>query len=104
MDKFKKSNNSGFSYIYEKEIAADEVIILAMPTVSANKRSVNDIGWMTDGDNVELYGTLSSAPKSKKALWQRIESNDDINKTVTALKIVNRCDTACNVAIKALLC
>ena len=104
MHKFKRTNNNGFSYTYEEEVAEGATVIVAMPTVSANKRSVNDIGWMTDGENVELYGTLSSAPKSSDALWQRIASNDDINKTVTALKIVNKGDAACKVVIKALLC
>lgn len=101
MEHFSRTTN-GFNFVYEKTIPEGADLILKMPAVSSNKRSVNDIGWQTDG-NVELYGTLSGKPESDRAVWQLIESNDDINKTVTALRIVNK-GPACNVAVKAILC
>lgn len=101
MDKFERVTN-GFNFVYEKELTANETVIVDMPPVSPNKRGVNDIGWQTDGD-VTIYGTLSKDPESDKALWQEIKENDEVNKTVSALKIVNG-DTACKIAIRAILC
>lgn len=101
MEKFKKVTN-GFNFIYERELAARETVILPLPTVSPNKRGINDIGWQTDGD-VTLYGTLSEEPESDTALWQEIKENDEINKTASALKIVNG-GAACHIAIRAIMC
>lgn len=101
MDKFRKVTN-GFNFIYERELAANETIIVEMPIVSPNKRGINDIGWQTDGD-VTLYGTLSSEPESGKALWQLINDRDEVNKTVSAIKIVNS-GSACSITIRALFC
>lgn len=99
MDEFKRTTN-GFNFVYERELNADETVILKMPIVSPNKRGINDIGWQTDGD-VIIYGTLSSEPESSTALWQEIKDNDEVNKTVSALKIVNN-GSACNIAIRAI--
>lgn len=99
MDKFKKVTN-GFNFVYEKDLKANEEVILAMPTVSPNKRGINDIGWQTDG-NVTIYGTLSS--NLENALWQKINENDEVNKTVSALKIVNG-NSICKIVIRAILC
>ena len=101
MENFERVTNA-FNFVYEKELAANETVIVAMPPVSPNKRGVNDIGWQTDGD-VTLYGTLSSEPESEKALWQEIKDSDEVNKTVSAIKIVNN-GAACNIAIRAIMC
>ncbi len=101
MLEFKKVTN-GFNYVFEKEIGAGETVILKMPPVSPNKRGINDIGWQTDG-SVTLYGTLSSDPESDGALWQEIKESDEVNKTVTAIKIVNG-GSACNVTVRAIFC
>lgn len=100
MDEFKRTTN-GFNYIYEKNLAAGETVIVKMPAVSSNKRGINDIGWQADGD-LTLYGTLSSNPQSENALWQEIRDNDEVNKTVSAVKIVNG-STPCNIVIRAIL-
>lgn len=100
MEKFIKSSN-GFNYVYEKKIEALATVILLLPPVSSNKRGINDIGWQTDGD-VSLYGTLSQKPFSETALWQEVTENDEINKTVSALKIVNN-GSECNIVIRAIL-
>lgn len=93
MTEFKKSLN-GFSYTYEKELAANETVIIKMPPISPNKRGVNDIGWQTEGDQVELFGTLSANPESANAIWQKIMERDEVNKTVSALKVVNSSTTS----------
>lgn len=100
MDEFKRTTN-GFNYIYEKNLAAGETVIVKMPVVSSNKRGINDIGWQADGD-LTLYGTLSSNPQSGNALWQEIRDNDEVNKTVSAVKIVNG-SASCNIVIRAIL-
>lgn len=101
MEKFERTTNA-FNYIFERTLKANETVILKMPPVSPNKRGVNDIGWQTDGD-VELYGTLSAKPESAAALWQKIAEGDDINKTVSAIKIVNG-SAKCNIIIRAIFC
>ncbi len=101
MDKFENAAR-GFNFVYEKELEANETVIVAMPPVTPNKMGINDIGWQTDGD-ATLYGTLSSDPESEKALWQEIKENDTVNKTVTAIKVVNG-GAACNIAIRVIMC
>lgn len=102
MDEFKKASNDGFNYIYEQTLAPNEERIIKMPPISANKRGINDIGWQSDGD-IKLYGTLSRKPQSKDALWQEIEPFDEVNKTVSAIKIINN-GGECSVIIRAILC
>lgn len=101
IDSFKNASK-GFNYVYEKELAANETVILKMPPVSPNKRGVNDIGWQTDGD-VTIYGTLSRSPENDAALWQEIKSFDEVNKTVSAIKVVNN-NAACRIVIRVLMC
>lgn len=101
MDAFKKMGNNGFNFVYEKELLPNEVRIVKMPPVSANKRGINDIGWQSDGD-VTLYGTLSGNPSGDNALWQKIEPYDDVNKTVSAIKIQNN-GGKCRIIIRAIL-
>lgn len=100
MEKFERLTN-GFNFIFERELKANETVILQMPAVSANKRSINDIGWQTNGD-VTFFGTLSRKPKSANALWQPIEENVEVNKAVSAIKIVNH-GGACRVVVRAIL-
>ncbi len=97
---FTQTTNA-FNFVFEKDLKANEVVIVKMPRVSANKRGVNDIGWMSDGD-VTLYGTFSKNAKSEKALWQEIREHDEINKVTSALAIVNHGD-ACRIEMRALL-
>ena len=98
---FEKANGTGFNYVFEIDLKATETVYVRMPAISANKRGVNDIGWMSNGD-VTLYGTLSRNPKSEKALWQEIRVNDEINKVTSVLKIVNNGD-ACRLEMRAIL-
>lgn len=100
MTNFKKTTN-GFNYVYENRLTAGETIVLKMPVVSSNKRSINDIGWQTDGD-VTLYGTLCEWPENNNTLWTEIKDGDEVNKTVSAVKIVNG-DHDCNIIIRVIL-
>ena len=97
---FTRTTNA-FNYIFERDLAANEEVILKMPVVSPNKRGINDIGWQSDGD-VKLYGTLSSNPEGEGTMWQEILPDDEVNKTVFAIKIVNG-SSACKIAIRAIL-
>lgn len=92
----------GFNYVFEDKIPADATIFLKMPVVSANKRGVNDIGWQCDGEDVTLYATLSRKPQ-KTVLWSEVKENYVVNKTVSALKIVNKDKTACNICVRVIL-
>lgn len=86
----RKYDKGGFDYHYARTLEPGETVIVKMPSPTANKRGVNDIGWQTDNAaDVFLYGTLSDTPMLENTLWDKIENNDDINKTVYALKIEN---------------
>ena len=100
MKSFKRTTNA-FNYVFEYDLKVNEEVIVKMPVVSSSKRGFNDIGWQTDGD-VTLYGTLSANPKSDTALWQEIRENEERNKTVCAIKIVNS-NTPCRIVMRALL-
>ena len=98
---FKKDSSTGFSFVFERDLKANEEIIVKLPAVSANKRGINDIGWLTNGD-VTLYGTLAKNPKSEKALWQEIRVHDEVNKVTSAVKIVNK-GGDCRIEMRAIL-
>lgn len=99
MLEFERTTNA-FNYVFEKILDANETVIVKMPVVSANKRGINDIGWQTDGE-LKIYGTLSSKPTSESAIWQEIKEGDEINKTVSAIKIVNGTFT-CSIVLRAI--
>lgn len=104
MDKlfeFERSGTTGFNFVFEKDLEANETIIVKMPAISANKRGINDIGWVSDGD-VTLYGTLAKNPKSEKALWQEIRVYDEVNKVTSAVKIENN-GGPCRIEMRAIL-
>ena len=98
---FEKANGTGFCFVFEKDLEANETVYVRMPAVSANKRGVNDIGWLSNGD-VTLSGTLAKNPKSENALWQPIRDNDEINKVTSALKIVNN-GGPCRIEMRVIL-
>lgn len=89
----------GFAYTAEFHMGMNEEVILRMPDVTPNKRGVNDIGWQADGD-VVIYATLSDEA-SKTRLWQEISPYDEINKTISYLKVVSTGEA--HVCIKVIL-
>lgn len=88
------------SYIYENELEANAQVILKMPDTSPNAGTINDIGWSASED-ITIYSTLASDPEDESAIWQEIEEGKEINKTVSALKLVNGA-TACNVVVRVI--
>lgn len=96
-----KKTTSAFNYVFERDLKAGETVIVKLPTVSANKRGVNDIGWISNG-TVQLSGTFASNPKAESALWQPINDNDEVNKTTAAIKIENK-GGACRIEMRAIL-
>lgn len=92
---------SGYNYILEAEIDADDNIIVAVPSFGKGHECISDIGWQSNGD-VTIYGTLSSDPENTE-MWQEIEAGEEINKTVSALKIVNN-GAACSVVVRIIMC
>lgn len=102
VDTFKNASAYGFSFYYDKTIAANETRYLKMPVVTPNKRGINDIGFAYEGDIV-LYATLSEEPFGLGAIWQEINDFDEINKTISYIKIVNNGDSSARVNIRAIL-
>ena len=96
---FERTTNA-FNFVFEKDLKAGETVIVKMPVVSANKRGINDIGWLSDG-NIKLYGMLAKNPKNLNALCQEIRENDEVNKVTSALVIVNNGE-ACRVEMRAI--
>lgn len=92
---------SGFNFVFEQKLNKNETVIVKMPSVSPNKKGINDIGWQADGE-VTLYGTLSRNPEGSTAIWQEIASNSEVNKTISAIKIVGG-PSVCNVIIRVIL-
>lgn len=91
----------GYNYVYEGTINPLATVIFKMPKVSSNRRGINDIGWQADRQ-VAVFGTISKSPETT-GLWQEIDDRDDINKTVSAVKITNMEDEICNIAIRILM-
>ena len=84
-----KREAQGFECYFEYELKPYEILYLKMPNISATKRSVNDIGWQSE-NKVTLYATLANniTRNPEKVLWNKIENEQDINKTVQFLKVV----------------
>ena len=82
-----ENTHDGFNHKTFGTVKAGEVYIIRFPKVTANKRSVNDIGWQIDGD-AELFATLSDFPEGPDAIWQEILPDEGINKTASAVKLV----------------
>lgn len=98
-----KNDSHAFNYIFNYVLEAGEIILLKMPAVTANKRGINDIGFLTD-DNITIYATISEKPDvADNGIWQEINPFDEINKTTSYMKIVNTGDSKGKVIIRAIL-
>lgn len=105
---FQRTTNA-FNFVFRKEIGAKEAIIVKMPPVSANKRGINDIGWISDAETdeegnpkIRLYGTLAENLRDGESLIQEIQENDEVNKTVSAIIVKNLGEKACTVEMRAI--
>ena len=95
----------GFNFFYQGVLPAETDVIVIIPEVTSNKRSINDIGWMTNGSNIKVYGTISENPESNKsALWQEISPTEDVNKVCTALKFENNGESEATISVRAIMC
>ncbi len=108
---FQRTTNA-FNFVFRKDLAENETIIVKMPPVSANKRGINDIGWISDAEvevdedgncnpKIRLYGTLAENPRDGEALVQEIRVNDEVNKTTSAI-IVKNTGGACRIEMRAI--
>lgn len=85
-----RGDHYGFNYYFETVLNPKEGVIVPLPQVTPNKRSVNDIGWMVTSSKAKIYGTLSPKPEAnlgKDALWQEIIPGDDVNKVISGMKV-----------------
>lgn len=113
---FQRTTNA-FNFVFRKEIGAKEAIIVKMPPVSANKRGINDIGWIgcavpdengnvpDEAENpiIRIYGTLAENLRDGESLIQEIQENDEVNKTVSAIIVSNISETnACIIEMRAI--
>ena len=103
-----RGDHYGFNYYFETTLSPETGIIVPLPQVTPNKRSVNDIGWMVTNENAKIYGTLSQRPEANNgedALWQEINSGDDVNKVISAIKVENNDKVnPCTVVIRVIMC
>ena len=93
---------NAFNYVFEKKLKAKETVYVKMPTVSANKRGINDIGWQAES-GIVLYGTMSRKPQNDDALWQLIAPMTQINRTISALKIENTGAEEASIVVRCIL-
>lgn len=108
---FQRTTNA-FNFVFRKDLAENETIIVKMPPVSANKRGINDIGWISDAEvetdeqgntnpKIRLYGTLAENPRDGDSLCQEIRVNDEVNKTTSAI-IVKNTGKPCRIEMRAI--
>ncbi len=111
---FKRTSSNGFNFVFRGEVKPNDVIIVKMPPVSANKRGINDIGWISDAEldtsnpeqpqpKIRLYGTLAENPRDGEALIQEIGANDEVNKTTSAVIVKNTGEKTCRIEMRAIL-
>ena len=91
---------SGQSYFWQENIAPKESKIIDIPDVSVNKKSISDIGWQVSKDAATVYVTIHPEADSSDAIWSEAESGSAVNRTVTALKIVNNGSETVTAAVR----
>ena len=101
---FERANGTGFNFVFEHNLLPGETIYIRMPAVSANKRGINDIGWLTDGskETFRLWGSLAKNPFADNAIWQEIQENDEINKVTAFLKVENKDTVSRRIEMRAI--
>jgi hypothetical protein len=107
-----QNTTNAFNFVFRKDLEENEAIIIRMPPVSANKRGINDIGWISDAEvgidkngnpdpKIRLYGTLTPNLRDGESLVQEIRVNDEVNKTTSAI-IVKNLGKACRIEMRAI--
>ena len=100
IDKMNKIKNSQI-YVYDKKLQSGDSVIVLIPQTSNSVKEICEIGWQSDG-SVSIYGTIATDPSSVDAIWDEIVSGEEINRSVSALKLINN-GSLCNVAIRIIM-
>jgi hypothetical protein len=113
-----RGDHYGFNYYYGGKVGGkvtDEEgvtvvqkgVMVLIPEVTSNKRSVNDIGWMVNSQDVKVFGTISQNPEEndgENAFWQELSATEDVNKVCTALMFMNEGDSEADIAVRVIMC
>lgn len=112
-----RGDHYGFNYYYggkvggkvtdKNGVTVQKGIMVLIPEVTSNKRSVNDIGWMVNSQDVKVYGTISQNPEEndgENAFWQELSATEDVNKVCTALMFMNVGDSEADIAVRVIMC
>ena len=111
-----RGDHYGFNYYYggkvggkvtENGVTVQKGVMVLIPEVTPNKRSVNDIGWMVNSQDVKVFGTISQNPEEndgENAFWQELSATEDVNKVCTALMFMNVGDSDADIAVRVIMC
>lgn len=111
-----RGDHFGFNYYYggkvggkvtEDGVTAQKGVMVLIPEVTPNKRSVNDIGWMVNSQDVKVFGTISQNPEEndgENAFWQELSATEDVNKVCTALMFMNEGVSEADIAVRVIMC
>jgi hypothetical protein len=91
----------------EDDVTVQKGVMVLIPEVTSNKRSVNDIGWMVNSQDVKVFGTISQNPEEndgENAFWQELSATEDVNKVCTALMFVNKGNSEADIAVRVIMC
>lgn len=111
-----RGDHYGFNYYYGGKVGGkvttedgtvQKGVMVLIPEVTPNKRSVNDIGWMVNSQDVKVFGTISQNPEEndgENAFWQELSATEDVNKVCTALMFMNVGDSEADIAVRVIMC
>ena len=111
-----RGDHYGFNYYYgskvggkvtEDGVTVQKGVMVLIPEVTPNKRSVNDIGWMVNSQDVKVFGTISQNPEEndgENAFWQELSATEDVNKVCTALMFMNVGKSEADIAVRVIMC
>jgi hypothetical protein len=111
-----RGDHYGFNYYYggkvggkvtDEGVTVQKGVMVLIPEVTPNKRSVNDIGWMVNSEDVKVYGTISQNPEEndgQNAFWQELSATEDVNKVCTALMFMNEGVSEADIAVRVIMC
>ena len=112
-----RGDHYGFNYYYGGKVGGkvttvdgvtvQKGVMVLIPEVTPNKRSVNDIGWMVNSQDVKVFGTISQNPEEndgENAFWQELSATEDVNKVCTALMFMNVGKSEADIAVRVIMC
>lgn len=111
-----RGDHYGFNFYYggkvggkvtTEGVTVQKGVMILIPEVTPNKRSVNDIGWMVNSEDVKVFGTISQNPEEndgENAFWQELSATEDVNKVCTALMFMNEGNSEADIAVRVIMC